>query len=77
MTVENNNSLFCLPSKRYSAEDVKDLRERLGKTQKEFSKDYGIPLGTLRSWEQGVNAPEKLANSYLKVIERAPDLISI
>jgi DNA-binding transcriptional regulator YiaG len=76
MTTLTNEAVFCLPAKRYTAKDVKDLRERLGKTQKQFSEDYGIPIATLRAWEQGINVPEQLATSYLKVIDRSPELIA-
>ena len=32
--------------------NVKKLRERLGLTQQAFAEAYGIPVGTLRDWEQ-------------------------
>ena len=31
----------------------KEIRESLKMSQQEFSKAYGIPLATLRNWEQG------------------------
>ena len=33
--------------------DIKKLRVMCGMTQIEFSKTTGVPLRTLRSWEQG------------------------
>ena len=36
---------------------VKELRTATGMTQKEFSARYGIPLSTLRKWEQGEASP--------------------
>lgn len=32
---------------------LKEYREFLGLTQKEFSEKYNIQIGTLRNWEQG------------------------
>lgn len=36
---------------------LKDARKKAGLTQAQASKMSGIPLGTLRRWEQGVNEP--------------------
>lgn len=37
--------------------NVKEIRESTGMSQKAFAQMYGIPLGTLRNWEQGNNSP--------------------
>ncbi len=36
---------------------IKEARIKAGYKQKEVSKITGIPLGTLRRWEQGINEP--------------------
>ena len=36
---------------------LKDARRKSGLTQAQVSEISGIPLGTLRRWEQGVNEP--------------------
>ena len=36
---------------------IKELRKMTGLTQKGFSEQYGIPLSTLRKWEQGEASP--------------------
>ena len=41
----------------YMSVAVKELRESTGLTQKEFSSLYGIPVSTLRKWEQGESSP--------------------
>lgn len=38
--------------------NLKRARNRSGMTQAEASKASGIPIGTLRRWEQGVNEPD-------------------
>ena len=39
--------------------DIKELRSRLNMSQKEFSALIGVPLGTLRNWEQNIaKAPD-------------------
>lgn len=52
---------------------VKTLRRALELTQEEFAARYGIPLGTLRDWEQGRSAPDQPARAYLTVIARDPE----
>ena len=36
---------------------LKDARKKAGLTQAQAAEISGIPLGTLRRWEQGVNEP--------------------
>lgn len=52
--------------------DIPAIRERLGLSQNEFAARFGISLGTLRNWEQGVRLPDGPARALLKVIEREP-----
>lgn len=51
---------------------VKRIRWKLGLSQSEFSAAFGIPLGTLRDWEQHRRQPDQAAKSYLEVIARDP-----
>ena len=37
--------------------DIKSVRNATGLSQKAFSERFGIPIGTLRNWEQGINTP--------------------
>ena len=37
--------------------DIRELRESTGMTQKAFAEMYGIPVSTLRKWEQGEASP--------------------
>ena len=53
--------------------DVKALRQRIGKTQGEFSKDFKLPLGTVRDWEQHRREPETGSKVYLSMIDADPD----
>jgi putative transcriptional regulator len=55
--------------------DVKAIRARLGLTQASFAASFGLSLYTLRNWEQGKRRPEPAARAYLKVIEKAPDIV--
>lgn len=52
------------------------LRKKLAITQEQFAEVYGIPVGTLRDWEQGRKMPDATARAYLKVIERDPHAVA-
>ena len=49
---------------------AKRTRRKLGLSQEEFAQRFGIPLGTLRDWEQHRREPDQAAQAYLTVIER-------
>lgn len=44
-------------------------------TQKEFAETLGIPINTIRDWEQGARKPSGAAMALLKLLQRRPDLI--
>lgn len=51
------------------AKEVKEMRLRLGLTQKELSKKLGVSLSTVARWEQGLFKPSLKAYMKLKEIE--------
>jgi len=57
------------------AVDVAAIRVKLGLTQSEFAKRFGIPLGTIRDWEQGRRTPEATARTLLLVIKHDPKAV--
>jgi putative transcriptional regulator len=54
---------------------AKHVRWSIGLSQQEFADVFGIPIGTLRDWEQGRFEPDQAARSYLKVIARNPKAV--
>lgn len=52
---------------------VRVVRRRLGLTQAGFAAAFGLPLGTLRDWEQGRKQPDAPARALLQIIEREPE----
>jgi putative transcriptional regulator len=44
-------------------------------TQAEFAARLGVPIDTVRNWEQGKRAPRGPARALLKLIDKAPDLV--
>jgi len=55
--------------------DVKSIRENTGMTQQRFCAAFGISLGTLRHWEQGLRSPRGPARVLLKVVQHNPNAI--
>lgn len=46
--------------------DVKQLRSKVAISQKQLSEITGIPIGTIRSWEQGYRKPPKYLISLIE-----------
>ena len=55
--------------------NVKAIRESMGLSQALFAARFGLSLHAIRNWEQGKRHPDPAARAYLKVIEKAPDVV--
>ena len=55
--------------------EVRDLRRRACLTQQQFAAKLGVPVETIRNWEQGKRAPRGPARALLAVIAHAPDMV--
>ena len=55
--------------------EVRALRRRARLTQQEFAARLGVPVETIRNWEQGKRAPRGPARALLAVIAHAPDTV--
>ncbi len=54
---------------------VRDLRRRAHLTQLEFASRLGVPVETIRNWEQGKRMPRGPARALLAVIAHAPEMV--
>jgi putative transcriptional regulator len=54
---------------------VRDLRRRTRLTQQQFAARLGVPVETIRNWEQGKRMPRGPARALLAVIAHAPDTV--
>ena len=57
-------------------QSLKELRLNAGMTQKEFAENLGIPIGTVRNWEQGVTAPADYMYEMISRIMEMDDMIN-
>ena len=64
-----------MPATEAHASKVRDLRRRACLTQQEFAARLGVPVETIRNWEQGKRMPRGPARALLAVIAHAPDTV--
>ena len=55
--------------------DVKSIRKKLGLTQDEFARHFGLSRRTIEQWEQGRAVPDRPARILLAVIDREPRVV--
>jgi putative transcriptional regulator len=63
------------PEQAVTAPAVRDLRRRARLTQLEFASRLGVPVETIRNWEQGKRLPRGPARALLVVIAHAPETV--
>ncbi|MFT5482958.1 MAG: putative transcriptional regulator [Halieaceae bacterium] len=51
------------------------VRKQLKKSHPAFSKLLGVPLGTIRDWEQGRKQPDSAAVTLIKVAQTNPKVL--
>lgn len=66
------------PSRSFSfaPADVKAIRSKLGKSQREFALMIGVSVATLRNWEQGRRTPDGPALALLRVASVDPKAVA-
>lgn len=57
----------------FDAAYARNVRGRTGLTQTAFAAQIGVPVETVRNWEQGKRSPRGPARALLKVIDEAPE----
>ena len=55
--------------------DIVAIRSKTGLSQPVFAKSIGVPLGTLKNWEQGRRRPQGPARVLLALIEKRPSIV--
>lgn len=53
----------------------REIRVRLGLTEREFAKQFEISLDNVRAWEEGTRRPDSTAKTYLRVIQQNPEAV--
>lgn len=55
--------------------DVRAIRKQTGLTQPAFAAQIGVPVATLRNWEQGRRRPEGPARVLLALLAKDPEIV--
>lgn len=68
-----------VPGLRYHPaphEDAAAIRKRTGLSQAAFAKQIGVPVATLRNWEQRRRYPDGPARVLLALLAKDPDIVA-
>lgn len=67
-----------VPGLRYhpaASEDARAIRKRTGLSQAAFARQIGVPVATLRNWEQGRRRPDGPARVLLALLAKDPEIV--
>jgi len=56
--------------------DVKCVRKQTGKTQEQFAAEIGIPVSSLRNWEQGRRSLDPTSRALFTILKHDPNALS-
>jgi len=73
LTPSGRNGSHVVNSRFIEAAYARNVRGQTGLTQTAFAARIGVPVETVRNWEQGKRSPRGPARALLKVIDQAPD----
>ena len=73
--LEGERDGFAVHEVEIPEPDVVAIRGRTGLSQPAFAKSIGVPLGTLKNWEQGRRRPRGPARVLLALIEKRPWIV--
>jgi len=72
-TAARNGARRAADTRQEDASYARNVRGRTGLTQAAFAARIGVPVETVRNWEQGKRSPRGPARALLKVLEEAPE----
>lgn len=76
MSDEMRHGAFRRVDPRSGDIDVVAIRARTGLSQRAFAERFGLDPRAVQDWEQGRRKPTRSVVSYLRVIDKAPDVVA-
>ncbi|MGX7705978.1 helix-turn-helix domain-containing protein [Methylobacterium sp. Gmos1] len=73
--IEDGEDPDAVPTGYRLLQPVTAIRAKLGMTQSAFAGALGVPVATLRNWEQGRKPPDPAAAALLRVVDREPEAV--
>ncbi len=64
--------LEILPIETFNAQEIRNIRQLTGLTQKSFALYLGVSVKTVEAWEAGTNSPSGTACRLLAITQRDP-----
>ncbi len=71
--IEDGENPDAPPPTYQRVPDVQAIRERLRMSQEAFASTIGVPVATVRNWEQRRTGIAPAARTLLRILEREPD----
>jgi putative transcriptional regulator len=71
---EDGRDPSALPHQPYAI-DVAAIRRKTGLSQAAFALRIGVPVATIRNWEQGRRSPQGPARVLLALLDRNPRIV--
>ena len=68
---------ICKAYHLLTPEEIKGVREQLGKTQEEFAELTGIGVATLSRWEKGRLIQTRAHDNYLRLLQVLPEAVHV
>ena len=68
---------ICKAYQLLTPEEIKNVREQLGKTQEEFAALTGIGVATLSRWEKGRLMQTRAHDNYLRLLNALPEAVHV
>ena len=75
LTSRADNGAHAVSARFLDAAYARNVRGQTGLTQTAFAARIGVPVETVRNWEQGKRSPRGPARALLKVIDGAPEAV--
>ena len=67
--VRNKGCVYqFLSTRRYTAEEIKQIREKCGLKQRGFADAVGMSVRTIQAWENGINTPGGASSRLLDLL---------
>jgi len=63
------------PPKEFTADEIRDIRDKLNMSQGFFAEAIGVSKKTVESWEYGRGKPSGVAARFLTIVEMDPDAL--
>ena len=68
---------ICKAYHLLTPDEIKGVREQLGKTQEEFAELTGIGVATLSRWEKGRLIQTRAHDNFLRILHSSPEAVRV